>query len=176
MRQTNTLLSFFLTSSHRHRRLIEVIVRQPTLQQQHHQHQHLRTFAATAMVKGDPFKPASRVAGTRQDVWSIVNEAASQSEKPVVNMGQVCKEPQACKQASKEAILTGLTHTGLLRLQPSQVRTRCRQRRLGPGRMQSIFPHRRPTTFTKSHRRCLLALVRQTTRPDKRSHHHHGCQ
>ncbi|KAL9534915.1 hypothetical protein SMMN14_00011 [Sphaerulina musiva] len=40
------------------------------------------------MVKGDPFKPASRVAGTRQDVWSIVNEAASQSEKPVVNMGQ----------------------------------------------------------------------------------------
>lgn len=82
----------------------------------------------------------------------------------------------ASMQASKEAILTGLTHTGLLRLQPSQVRTRCRQRRLGPGRMQSIFPHRRPTTFTKSHRRCLLALVRQTTRPDERSHHHHGCQ
>lgn len=104
MRQTNTLLSFFLKSSHRHRRLIEVIVRQPTLQQQqHHQHQHLRTFAATAMVKGDPFKPASRVAGTRQDVWSIVNEAASQSEKPVVNMGQVCKEPQACKQARKQS-------------------------------------------------------------------------
>lgn len=101
MRQTNTLLSFFLTSSHRHRRLIEVIVRQPTLQQQqHHQHQHLRTFAATAMVKGDPFKPASRVAGTRQDVWSIVNEAASQSEKPVVNMGQVCRETQAYKQAT----------------------------------------------------------------------------
>lgn len=101
MRQTNTLLSFFLTSSHRHRRLIdEDIVRQPTLQQQHHQHQHLRTFAATAMVKGDPFKPASRVAGTRQDVWSIVNEAASQSEKPVVNMGQVCRETQAYKQAT----------------------------------------------------------------------------
>lgn len=52
------------------------------------------------MVKGDPFKPASRVAGTRQDVWSIVNEAASQSEKPVVNMGQVCRETQAYKQAT----------------------------------------------------------------------------
>lgn len=55
------------------------------------------------MVKGDPFKPASRVAGTRQDVWSIVNEAASQSEKPVVNMGQVCRETQACKQARKQS-------------------------------------------------------------------------
>jgi kynurenine aminotransferase len=55
----------------------------------------------------DPFKPAKRVAGQRQDVWcaiftvlnqsgitdlyrrSIVNEAAEQSQvKPMVNMGQ----------------------------------------------------------------------------------------
>lgn len=37
----------------------------------------------------DPFKPARRVAGQRQDVWSIVNEAAEKSNvKPMVNMGQ----------------------------------------------------------------------------------------
>ncbi|GAB7342259.1 hypothetical protein MBLNU457_g0501t1 [Dothideomycetes sp. NU457] len=40
------------------------------------------------MVRGDPFKPAARVSGQRQDVWSIVNEAAAASKKPVVNMGQ----------------------------------------------------------------------------------------
>ncbi|KAK0704837.1 pyridoxal phosphate-dependent transferase [Lasiosphaeris hirsuta] len=34
-------------------------------------------------------KPAARVTGNRQDVWSIVNEAAAASPKqPVVNMGQ----------------------------------------------------------------------------------------
>lgn len=34
-------------------------------------------------------KPAARVAGQRQDVWSIVNEAAAASPKqPIVNMGQ----------------------------------------------------------------------------------------
>ncbi|KAM0707024.1 hypothetical protein Q7P35_006355 [Cladosporium inversicolor] len=37
----------------------------------------------------DPFKPAARVAGQRQDVWSIVNEAAQASPvQPIVNMGQ----------------------------------------------------------------------------------------
>ncbi|RYO99730.1 hypothetical protein DL763_001338 [Monosporascus cannonballus] len=34
-------------------------------------------------------KPAARVAGQRQDVWSIINEAAAASPKqPIVNMGQ----------------------------------------------------------------------------------------
>ncbi|KAK4541377.1 hypothetical protein LTR36_007978 [Oleoguttula mirabilis] len=41
----------------------------------------------------DPFKPAARVAGQRQDVWSIVNEAAAAYNQEhgagsVVNMGQ----------------------------------------------------------------------------------------
>lgn len=39
-------------------------------------------------MRRDPFKPAARVAGQRQDVWSIVNEAAAASDKPIVNMGQ----------------------------------------------------------------------------------------
>ncbi|GAM86275.1 hypothetical protein ANO11243_042870 [Dothideomycetidae sp. 11243] len=39
-------------------------------------------------MRGDPFKPAARVAGQRQDVWSIVNEAAASAGKPIVNMGQ----------------------------------------------------------------------------------------
>ncbi|PSK37292.1 hypothetical protein B9Z65_2034 [Elsinoe australis] len=39
-------------------------------------------------MRQDPFKPAARVAGQRQDVWSIVNEAAGASTKPVVNLGQ----------------------------------------------------------------------------------------
>jgi hypothetical protein len=66
-----------------------------------------RTFVITAM-RGDPFRPAKRVAGQRKDVWcareccilyspqadalsrSIVNEAASESkiEGGMVNMGQ----------------------------------------------------------------------------------------
>ncbi|GAB7358014.1 hypothetical protein MBLNU230_g0179t1 [Neophaeotheca triangularis] len=38
---------------------------------------------------GDPFKPAARVAGQRQDVWTIVNEGAQASPvQPIVNMGQ----------------------------------------------------------------------------------------
>lgn len=37
----------------------------------------------------EKFKPAKRVAGQRQDVWSIINEAAAATPKqPVVNMGQ----------------------------------------------------------------------------------------
>ncbi|KAK5073011.1 arylformamidase [Lithohypha guttulata] len=37
----------------------------------------------------EKFKPARRVAGQRQDVWSIINEAAAATPKqPVVNMGQ----------------------------------------------------------------------------------------
>ncbi|TKA80674.1 hypothetical protein B0A49_01623 [Cryomyces minteri] len=40
-------------------------------------------------MRGDPFKPAARVANQRQDVWSIVNEAAVKSPvQPIVNMGQ----------------------------------------------------------------------------------------
>ncbi|KAL1305269.1 hypothetical protein AAFC00_002180 [Neodothiora populina] len=41
------------------------------------------------MVRGDPYKPAARVAGQKQDVWTIVNEAAAASPvQPIVNMGQ----------------------------------------------------------------------------------------
>jgi len=44
-------------------------------------------------MRHDPFKPAKRVAGQRQDVWSIVNEAAAAYNQEhgagsVVNMGQ----------------------------------------------------------------------------------------
>ncbi|KAJ5632513.1 kynurenine aminotransferase [Penicillium lividum] len=47
-----------------------------------------RTMSATA-PRPDPFRPAKRVAGQRQDVWSIVNEAAAASPvQPIVNMGQ----------------------------------------------------------------------------------------
>jgi hypothetical protein len=39
-------------------------------------------------MRKDPFKPAARVAGQKQDVWSIVNEAAASSKvADVVNMG-----------------------------------------------------------------------------------------
>ncbi|KKK21109.1 putative kynurenine aminotransferase [Aspergillus ochraceoroseus] len=45
-------------------------------------------MSATA-GRPDPFQPAKRVAGQRQDVWSIVNEAAAASPvQPIVNMGQ----------------------------------------------------------------------------------------
>lgn len=43
---------------------------------------------STFKMRKDPFKPAARVAGQKQDVWSIVNEAAASSKvSDVVNMG-----------------------------------------------------------------------------------------
>jgi hypothetical protein len=66
-----------------------------------------RSIAASAMVQ-DPFKPAKRVAGQRQDVWSIVNEAAQASSvTPMVNMGQGFfgyNPPDFCIQAAKDAL------------------------------------------------------------------------
>lgn len=48
----------------------------------------LRAMSATSR-RGDPLKPAARVATQKQDVWSIVNEAAAASPvQPIVNMGQ----------------------------------------------------------------------------------------
>ncbi|KAF2762293.1 PLP-dependent transferase [Pseudovirgaria hyperparasitica] len=50
-----------------------------------------RRALSCSMTRSDPFKPAARVAGQRQDVWTIVNEAAAAAPEhlqPVVNMGQ----------------------------------------------------------------------------------------
>ena len=70
--------------------------------------QSARSFTTSAMVKGDPFKPARRVADQRQDVWSIVNEAAQASSvQPMVNMGQGFfgyNPPQFVVDAAKEAL------------------------------------------------------------------------
>ncbi|WEW60808.1 arylformamidase [Emydomyces testavorans] len=44
---------------------------------------------STTPANSDPFRPARRVAGQRQDVWSLAREAATSSPlQPVVNMGQ----------------------------------------------------------------------------------------
>lgn len=55
-----------------------------------------------------PIKPATRVAGQRQDVWSIVNEAAASSPvQPLVNMGQGFygyNPPQFVIDAAKKAL------------------------------------------------------------------------
>ncbi|OMP84633.1 putative aminotransferase [Diplodia seriata] len=66
-----------------------------------------RAMSATA-ARRDPFKPAARVAGQKQDVWSIVNEAAAQTPvTPVVNMGQGFfgyNPPQFVLDAAKHAL------------------------------------------------------------------------
>ncbi|GKZ43404.1 hypothetical protein AbraIFM66951_004503 [Aspergillus brasiliensis] len=66
-----------------------------------------RAMSATT-ARPDPFKPAARVAGQRQDVWSIVNEAAAASPvQPIVNMGQGFfgyNPPQFALDAAKEAL------------------------------------------------------------------------
>ncbi|OTA22438.1 hypothetical protein BTJ68_14690 [Hortaea werneckii EXF-2000] len=70
-----------------------------------------RTFSALTMVQ-DPFKPARRVAGQRQDVWSIVNEAAGAYNQEhgagsVVNMGQGFfgyNPPEFVLNAAKDAL------------------------------------------------------------------------
>jgi hypothetical protein len=47
-----------------------------------------RLSSSSPTMRKDPFKPAARVAGQKQDVWSIVNEAAASSKvADVVNMG-----------------------------------------------------------------------------------------
>ena len=47
-----------------------------------------RTFSSHLRMDAK-FAPAKRVAGQKQDVWSIVNEAAAASPvQPIVNMGQ----------------------------------------------------------------------------------------
>ncbi|MCJ1350094.1 MAG: hypothetical protein MMC33_000075 [Icmadophila ericetorum] len=56
----------------------------------------------------DPFRPARRVAGQKQDVWTIVNEAATKSPiQPIINMGQGFfgyNPPQFVIDAAKEAL------------------------------------------------------------------------
>ncbi|KAK3314625.1 kynurenine-oxoglutarate transaminase 1 [Apodospora peruviana] len=48
-----------------------------------------RAFHNTPLKMSAKLKPAARVSGRRQDVWSIINEAAAASPKqPIVNMGQ----------------------------------------------------------------------------------------
>ncbi|BCR83445.1 kynurenine--oxoglutarate transaminase [Aspergillus chevalieri] len=67
----------------------------------------VRTMTATA-ARPDPFRPAARVAGQRQDVWSIVNEAAAASPvQPIVNMGQGFfgyNPPKFALDAAKDAL------------------------------------------------------------------------
>lgn len=56
----------------------------------------------------EKFAPAKRVAGQKQDVWSIVNEAAAASPvQPIVNMGQGFfgyNPPQFVIDAAKDAL------------------------------------------------------------------------
>ena len=59
-------------------------------------------------MANEPFQPAKRVAGQKQDVWSIVNEAAQASPiQPIVNMGQGFfgyNPPTFAIQAAKDAL------------------------------------------------------------------------
>ncbi|CAF9941888.1 MAG: hypothetical protein ALECFALPRED_009367 [Alectoria fallacina] len=58
--------------------------------------------------RSDPFQPAKRVAGQKQDVWTIVNEAATASPvQPIINMGQGFfgyNPPRFVLDAAKEAL------------------------------------------------------------------------
>lgn len=60
------------------------------------------------MPLSEKMKPAARVAGRRQDVWSIINEAAAASPvQPIVNMGQGFfgyNPPKFILDAAKEAL------------------------------------------------------------------------
>ncbi|KAG6091682.1 hypothetical protein E4U30_006418 [Claviceps sp. LM220 group G6] len=71
----------------------------------------LRLFhssAAVNMNKSSKIRPAARVSGQKQDVWSIINEAAAASPKqPIVNMGQGFfgyNPPDFLLNAAKEAL------------------------------------------------------------------------
>ncbi|EGX88934.1 kynurenine-oxoglutarate transaminase 1 [Cordyceps militaris CM01] len=66
-----------------------------------------RGLCAT-MSLSSKLKPAARVSGQKQDVWSIINEAAAASPKqPIVNMGQGFfgyNPPRFILDAAKEAL------------------------------------------------------------------------
>ncbi|KAK3941776.1 putative kynurenine--oxoglutarate transaminase BNA3 [Diplogelasinospora grovesii] len=70
----------------------------------------LRTvrYFGVSSVMSEKLKPAARVAGRRQDVWSIINEAAAASPKqPIVNMGQGFfgyNPPEFILNAAKQAL------------------------------------------------------------------------
>ncbi|KAF8539900.1 pyridoxal phosphate-dependent transferase [Trichophaea hybrida] len=71
-------------------------------------------------------KPAARVASQRKDVWSIVNEAAAASEKPVINLGQGFfgyNPPEFVVNAAKEAV----ERVECNQYSPTQGRLRLRQ-------------------------------------------------
>ncbi|KAL9099308.1 MAG: hypothetical protein Q9163_005176 [Psora crenata] len=60
------------------------------------------------MVQRDPYRPAARVAGQKQDVWTIINDAATNSPvQPIINMGQGFfgyNPPKYVTDAAKEAL------------------------------------------------------------------------
>ncbi|KAL1883941.1 arylformamidase [Diaporthe australafricana] len=60
------------------------------------------------MAPTEKMKPAARVSGNRQDVWSIINEAATASpNQPIINMGQGFfgyNPPKFILDAAKEAL------------------------------------------------------------------------
>ncbi|MCJ1338373.1 hypothetical protein MMC09_003660 [Bachmanniomyces sp. S44760] len=63
---------------------------------------------SAASMHRDPFRPAARVAGQKQDVWTIINEAATASPvQPIINMGQGFfgyNPPQFIIDAAKDAL------------------------------------------------------------------------
>ncbi|MCJ1411091.1 hypothetical protein MMC19_005179 [Ptychographa xylographoides] len=63
---------------------------------------------SSTTASSDPFRPAKRVAGQKQDVWTIVNEAAQASPvQPIINMGQGFfgyNPPKFVTDAAKEAL------------------------------------------------------------------------
>ncbi|QUC21887.1 uncharacterized protein UV8b_06128 [Ustilaginoidea virens] len=67
-----------------------------------------RLSRSIAMNGSSKIKPAARVSGQKQDVWSIINEAAAASPKqPIVNMGQGFfgyNPPEFILDAAREAL------------------------------------------------------------------------
>ncbi|KAI4127037.1 MAG: hypothetical protein LQ338_003406 [Usnochroma carphineum] len=67
-----------------------------------------RRRMGSVSVDGELFRPAKRVAGQKQDVWSIINEAATASPvQPIINMGQGFfgyNPPKFITDAAKEAL------------------------------------------------------------------------
>ncbi|MCJ1259333.1 hypothetical protein MMC24_007170 [Lignoscripta atroalba] len=63
---------------------------------------------SSSPARKDPFRPARRVQGQKQDVWTIVNEAATASPvQPIINMGQGFfgyNPPEFILNAAKDAL------------------------------------------------------------------------
>ena len=114
----------------------------------------------------EKFAPAKRVAGQKQDVWSIVNEAAAASPKQPIGKSPNFQRSTSLTASSEHGtrVFVSMVCPGRLsprpltheqRLQPSPVHHRRCKRSTRSSRMQPILSYQGTTKVEEGNRRCI---------------------